>query len=80
MLPIVLFNGQPRWTAAADIAHLIEPPPGKLRDYTPQLRYLLLDKGAIDESGPLALKNLTAALFRLEESRDSNLKATWPRC
>ena len=50
----------------------------KLRDYTPQLRYLLLDEGAIDESAPLALKNLTAALFRLEKSRDSsNLKTTW---
>ena len=78
VLPIVLYNGQPRWTAATDIAQLIEPPPGKLRDYTPQLRYLLLDEGAIDESAPLALKKLTAALFRLEKSRDSsNLKTTW---
>ena len=67
----VLQNGDPRWSAATDIAQLIEPPPGKLRDYTPQLRYLLLDEGAIDESAPLALRNLTAALFRLEKSRDS---------
>jgi hypothetical protein len=52
VLPIVLYNGQPRWTVATDIAQLIEPPPGKLRDYTPQLRYLLLDEGAIDETGP----------------------------
>ena len=51
VLPIVLYNGQPRWTAATDIAQLIEPPPGKLRDYTPQLRYLLLDEGAIDGAG-----------------------------
>ena len=62
----VLQNGDPRWSAATDIAQLIEPPPGKLRDYKPQLRYLLLD-----ESAPLALKNLTAALFRLEKGRDS---------
>ena len=27
------------------------------------MRYLLLDEGAIDESAPLALRNLTAALF-----------------
>ena len=46
----VLQNGDPRWSAATDIAQLIEPPPGKLRDYKPQLRYLLLDEGAIDES------------------------------
>ena len=71
VLPIVLYNGQPRWTVATDIAQLIEPPPGKLRDYTPQLRYLLLDEGAIDESAPLALRNLTAALLRLEKGRDS---------
>ena len=67
----VLQNGDPRWSAATDIAQLIEPPPGKLRDYKPQLRYLLLDEGAIDESAPLALRNLTAALLRLEKSRDS---------
>ena len=68
----VLQNGDPRWSAATDIAQLIEPPPGKLRDYKPQLRYLLLDEGAIDESAPLALRNLTAALLRLEKSRDSS--------
>jgi hypothetical protein len=71
VLSNVLQNGDPRWSAATDIAQLIEPPPGKLRDYTPQLRYLLLDEGAIDESAPLALRNLTAALLRLEKSRDS---------
>ena len=39
VLSNVLQNGDPRWTAATDIAQLIEPPPGKLRDYTPQIRY-----------------------------------------
>ena len=34
----VLYDGQLRWSAATDIAQLIEPPPGKLRDYTPQQR------------------------------------------
>ena len=68
VLPIVLYNGKPRWNAATDVAQLIEPTPGRLGDYTPHLKYLLLDEGAIDESGPLALKNLAAALFRLEKS------------
>ena len=31
VLPIVLYNGQPRWSAATGIAQLIEPPPGELR-------------------------------------------------
>ena len=69
VLPIVLYNGKPRWYAATNIAQLIDAPPGKLSDFTPHFGYLLLDEGSIDESGPFALKNLAAALFRLEKSR-----------
>jgi hypothetical protein len=43
-------------------------PPGQLARFTPCLAYLLLDEGAVDESIPLALKNLAAALFRLDKS------------
>ena len=43
-------------------------PPGQLARFTPRLAYLLLDEGAVDESAPLALKNLAAALFRLDKS------------
>jgi hypothetical protein len=50
------------------VADLIEPPPGQLARFTPRLAYLLLDEGAVDESTPLALKNLAAALFRLDKS------------
>jgi hypothetical protein len=52
VLPIVLYNGKPRWTAATELLDLIEPAPGRLADYAPRLRYLLLDEGAIDESAP----------------------------
>ncbi len=69
VLPIVLYNGNKRWHAAQDIADLIEVVPGGLAHYRPQLRYLLLDEGACDESGLLPLRNLAAALFRLEKSR-----------
>lgn len=69
VLPIVLYNGKPRWTAATELLDLIAPTPARLREYAPRLRYLLLDEGAIDESTPWALKNLVAALFRLEKSR-----------
>jgi predicted transposase YdaD len=69
VLPIVLYNGKPRWSAATEIADLIDTPPGRQRDYAPRFKYLLLDEGAIDESGPWALKNLAAAIFRLEKSR-----------
>lgn len=70
VLPVVLYNGKTRWHAATEISRLIEPPPDGLRDYTPQMKYLLLDEGAIDESGPWALKNLAAALFRLEKTKN----------
>lgn len=70
VLPIVLYNGKPRWSAATEIGEVIDTPPGRLRDFAPRLKYLLLDEGAIDESGPWALKNLAAAMFRLEKSRN----------
>ena len=68
VLPIVLYNGKSRWTAATELLELIEPAPERLRDYAPRLKYLLLDEGALDESTPWALQNLVAALFRLEKS------------
>lgn len=70
ILPLVLYNGKPRWQASLNISDLIEAPPGPLRDYTPQLKYLLLDEGAVEETAPLALRNLAAALFGLEKSRE----------
>ena len=69
ILPIVLYNGKPRWHAALNISELIATPPGRLGDYTPHLKYLLLDEGALDETAPLGLRNLAAALFNLEKSR-----------
>ena len=68
VLPIVLYNGRPRWRAPTEVAELIESAPGPLARFTPRLSYLLLDEGAVDESAPLALRNLAAALFRLDKS------------
>ena len=69
-LPIVLYNGQARWSAATDVGELVEPMPGGLARYCPRQRYLLLDEGRVDEREPLAMRNLVAALFRLEKSRE----------
>jgi predicted transposase/invertase (TIGR01784 family) len=68
VLPIVLYNGVPRWRAATDVQELVETVPGGLDRYRPSLRYLLLDEGALDESPQRALRNLAAALFALEKS------------
>jgi hypothetical protein len=68
VFPLVLYNGEPPWGAAQDVAELIEAVPG-LMAYRPHLRYLLLDEGRIgaDDAGPG--ENLAAALIRLENSR-----------
>ena len=69
VLPIVLYNGETRWTAAEELAELIEVVPGGLERYRPQLRYLLLDEGRYREEDLAPLHNLVAAVFRLENSR-----------
>jgi predicted transposase YdaD len=69
VVPLVLYNGLPRWRAAAEVAELVAVGPGGLAAYRPQMRYLLIDEGAqLTEALPL-MRNLVAALFRLEHSR-----------
>lgn len=67
---LVLYNGKWRWLSALDVAELIEPVPGGLEAYRPHLRYALLDKTQIPEMALESERNLAAALFRLEKSRD----------
>lgn len=69
VLPLVLYNGTMTWGAAQDVRALVESVPGGLDFYRPQCRYLLLDEHRIAESELPALRNLVAALFRLEQSR-----------
>ena len=68
ILPMVLYNGEPLWQAPVDIADLITPIPGGLERYRPHLHYLLLDEGRYHEHELAELRNLAAALFRLENS------------
>ncbi len=63
-------DGAQRWLAAQNVADLIEVVPGGLERYRPQLQYLLLDEGCFEESELAGLRNLAAALFRLENSRE----------
>ena len=69
VLPLVLYNGSRRWTAAQDVAELIVQVPGGLERYRPQLRYLLLEESRYTEGELASLRNVVAALFRLENSR-----------
>ncbi|MFL6202196.1 MAG: Rpn family recombination-promoting nuclease/putative transposase [Thermoanaerobaculia bacterium] len=69
VLPLVLYNGRVPWGAALDVADLVEEVPGGLERYRPRLRYCLLDEGRISTDDLESLRNLAAALFRLERSR-----------
>jgi hypothetical protein len=68
VLPLVLYNGKTRWNAGTNVADLIAPGPGKLHDYRPHLKYLLIDEGAVPPE-EMASRNLVASLFALEQCR-----------
>lgn len=69
VFPVVLYNGKRRWTAATELSELIGDLPNGFDKYKPSLSYLLLDEGrfSADELNPL--KNLVAAVFRLENAK-----------
>jgi predicted transposase YdaD len=69
VLPIVLYRGSPRWSASLDIGALLQPGPCALDTYRPQIRYVLIDQGRYNSSELASLRNLVAALFRLENGR-----------
>ncbi len=58
-----------RWRAPEERAALIQPGPRALERYQPRARYLLLDEGRYGQGELAPLRNLVAALFRLENSR-----------
>ena len=69
VLPIVLYNGNRRWDAPVDVTDLVVPMPSGLETYRPRLKYFLLDEGCYADSELAPLRNLAAALFRMENSR-----------
>jgi predicted transposase/invertase (TIGR01784 family) len=69
VLPLVLYNGYAPWGAAREVSELIEEVPGGLERYRPRLRYCLLDEMRMADSELESLRNLAAAMFRLEKSR-----------
>ena len=69
VLPLVLYNGEQRWSAPRQVQDLIEELPDGLSVYRPSLQYLVIDEGELSEEELASLENLAAALFRLEQSR-----------
>lgn len=79
VLPVVLYNGHRPWRAALDMADLVEPVPRGLERYRPSLRYCLLDELRLAESELPSVRNLAAALFRLERSQSAGQIGRWSR-
>ena len=71
VLPIVLYNGAQVWDAAESLEPLIEPAPPVLAAYRPRQGYLLLDEQRLAKAERLPIRNLSAALFRLEALREA---------
>jgi len=70
VLPIVLYNGNPRWKAPTEMLDLIHVVPSFLQPYQPKLRYYLVDEGAYSEE---ALDNITtpiSGIFKLENAKN----------
>ena len=69
VFPIVLYNGQNRWTARQDIADLIAPMPPSLARYRPSHRYFLVDEGKVPMETLGSNRGLANLLIRLERSQ-----------
>ena len=69
VLPIVLYNGDQPWTAPLSLRRIIAPGPAALRRLQPTASYLFLDENHLPTAPGLALHNLSAAIFALEQSQ-----------
>ncbi|MBI4872011.1 MAG: transposase [Candidatus Riflebacteria bacterium] len=80
MLPLVLYDGKRRWDAALEVGELLPELPEELARFAPRGRCFLLDEGTFSESELASVRNLAAALFRLENSRTPADAAVVVRC
>lgn len=67
VLPVVLYNGDSRWRASAQVRDLIASPVNSaLSPYLPTLRFILIDEGSIPHKQLTQINNLLAQLIMLE--------------
>ncbi|MBF0438170.1 MAG: Rpn family recombination-promoting nuclease/putative transposase [Magnetococcales bacterium] len=66
ILPIVLFNSEPRWNAPTSLRGLIRlPVASPLWQYQPEMRYYVIDEGRFPEQELKGRHALTAIFMRL---------------
>jgi predicted transposase YdaD len=69
ILPIVLYNGQSKWSAPTNTAGCFIEPPAGLKAFLPKLKYLLLDERRLKRSRTKEVRNFADAVFRMEAGR-----------
>ena len=67
VIPFVVYNGHPRWTAPPDISELIVPTAGELARLQPSNRYVLLDMQRANTGG-VAVDNAVGLQVALEQA------------
>jgi len=71
LLPVIVFNGTPRWKSPVAVRDLVElPRRSALWRLQPGLRYHVIDVGAFSEAQLKARDSLPALWFRLENAPD----------
>ena len=70
VLPVVLYNGERRWTAPTDLRQLFAAVPAELIGYLPRHRYLVIDIPRLDPAA-LPADNAFAMITRLEQVRSA---------
>ena len=71
VLPVVVYNGDPRWAMPLALRELVGlPEDTPLWRYQPDVRYHVVDEGAFNDDDLAARDTLAALLFRLEASPD----------
>ncbi|MEO5333258.1 MAG: Rpn family recombination-promoting nuclease/putative transposase [Magnetococcus sp. YQC-5] len=66
VLPIVIYNGEPRWSATTNLRDLIQLAEGSpLWAYQPEMRYFLIDEVRFSEEVLKGIQGLTAIFFRI---------------
>ena len=68
VLPLVIYNGERRWSASTDVRELFAPVPEELFEYLPRHRYLLIELQAVDLS-LLPRENVLSMIAGLEQAR-----------
>lgn len=69
ILPLVLYNGQPRWQPATDIADLFTAPPPGMASFRPRFAYHLIDEARLMLHPVTSVRTAVEALFRFEHNR-----------